>query len=162
VSDSAHKTAIALEMVREDRKWYENVEAVADAIREADRAAYVRGVNHGLTGQRDGAVPILDEYAPPVGPVAVCNEDTARESARVEIETPGLTFRGAVAVAGGSASGEHWYDRYARENPPVFCAGGYNHKLFLICPACGPKRDYFPSPSVPQPDGDCRFPEEAE
>ena len=86
--------ARSLEMVREDRKWYENVEAVADAI----ELAFLDGIEEGRK-QRD-------EYAPPAGPI--------------EIETPGTSW---VGVA-------------------------------MMLP-----RDFSP---VPQPDGDCRFPSEAE
>ena len=84
-----HEQARALEMIREDRKWYENVEAVEEALRRA----YADGVRD----QRDVA--------------ALMAEGKGRGG--IVIEGPGATFHGVVRA-------------------------------------------------IPQPDGDCRFPAEAE
>jgi len=87
-------------------------------------------------------VPIVD--APPTGPVALCNEDTARESAKVEIETPGAVYTGrTVTPAEPIGFGVLTNAEMARELNKWLAEGLYRG-------------------SVPQPDGDCRFPNEAE
>lgn len=95
--------ARGLELVREDRKWYENVEAVAEAIRKADADAYERGVNDGLTGRRERGVRILDEYAPPVGPIEQWGIDATASFSRLlspskATESPDASPVGRVAL----------------------------------------------------------------
>lgn len=224
------KIARALEMQREDMKWYANVEAMAEALAEAhmrglvegqrhaidmmveaqqrenealsktvdamppfdeskaereayergraferlsqamtteaesteahdrEKDAYERGVNDGLTGRRERAVSIrdgysfhtdanhheaTDDYAPPTGPVALCNEDTARESAGLFVAAKPMSLRDLTE----EAKRDPMYTAFYRRG---------SSSLGYIA------RDYFPSASVPQPDGDGRFPGEAE
>lgn len=167
------KVARALEMVREDQKWYANVRAVADALVEADRLAYERGVNDGLTGKRERAVPILDDYAPPVGPVAVCNEDTAQASAvSVTRSIKGLCGRHDLFYTADTCPHcdmdvapclvvakpllDLWSDLGSIR------PAEYPLLLSRVAAPGAISRDYFPSAAIPQPDGDGRFPEEAE
>lgn len=113
-------------MVREDRKWYENVKAVADAIEKASRdgysAGYQRGLNDGVPGgrQRHAISIISDDYAPPVGPLHVKLDEKA------DLASLYFVDRGQVVAQITGLAIPH---------------------------------DFEP---VPQPDGDGRFPNEAE
>ena len=126
--------ARALEMVREERKWYENVQAVADLAAKANKQAYWQGFRDGvIEGRKQAQERCCDQYAPPVGPLGLATEETAQASAVEYRQTRPEDFRELVVP---------WV--------PQPYGLGYT------------PRDFFPSASVPQPDGDGRFPGEAE